>query len=137
MQPPTVDVALAQPVARSRRVVVLLLAVALLSLADLVLTLTCLTTAGLSESNPIARMVIGASPPWFLAVWKIASIIAACGILYLHRERRQAEIGAWICLAVLVWLSFRWSAYLGTFEFISVSDASALATDPEWVTMTR
>ena len=54
-----------------------------------------------------------------------------------HKPGRQAEIGAWICLGVLVWLSFRWSAYMGAFEFISVSDASALATDPEWVTMTR
>jgi uncharacterized membrane protein (Fun14 family) len=119
---------------RSRRVLILLVGVMLLSIGDLIMTLTYLTSIGMAESNPLARLVMSYRSPWILVGWKVASMTAAGGILFIHRRRRAAEVGAWICLGVLVWLTFRWTAYIG---HIQIGPASAIAAehDPTWVTL--
>lgn len=96
---------------RSARVVWLLCAIMLLSLADLQMTYVHLTTIGLGEANPIARLVMSAESPALLIAWKLASVCLACGVFYLGRTRPLAEIAAWFCVLVLVWLMLRWGAY--------------------------
>ena len=96
---------------RSARVVWLLCAIVLLSLADLQMTYVHLTTIGLGEANPVARLVMSAESPALLIAWKLASVGLACGIFYLGRRRPLAEIAAWFCVLVLVWLMLRWGAY--------------------------
>lgn len=53
---------------RSRRVISLTALIALLSLADLFMTLTFLRTVGMSEANPVARMVMSYGSPTYLVV---------------------------------------------------------------------
>jgi hypothetical protein len=96
---------------RSARVVWLLCTIMLLSLADLQMTYVHLTTIGLGEANPIARLVMSAESPALLITWKLASVCLACGVFYLGRARPLAEIAAWFCVLVLVWLMLRWGAY--------------------------
>jgi len=117
-------------------VIILLSAVLLLSIGDLIMTLTYLTSVGMAEGNPIARLVMSYRSPWYLVVWKAASLTSACGILFIHRHRRAAEIGAWICALVLVWLTFRWSAYIGEVQ-MGPAAAAAAQSDPSWVTLGR
>jgi len=96
---------------RGVRVLVLLLAVLLMSLADLSMTLTHLTTVGMLESNPVARSVMAMGSPWLLAAWKLATLALGLAILYVTRRTVIGEIGAWFCFAVLIWLSIHWVQY--------------------------
>src|SRR6266478_4968970 len=57
---------------RSCRVIALLVAVVLMSLGDLHITLTYLTSVGMSEGNPLARWVMGYNNPGLLVAWKLA-----------------------------------------------------------------
>ena len=47
---------------RSRRVILLIVGIVVLSLADLIVTLWHLTSVGMAEANPIAAWIIAAGP---------------------------------------------------------------------------
>jgi hypothetical protein len=83
-----------------------------LSLADLLLTLTYVLHIGLIEDNPLARRVIETGGPALLIFWKLASVGFAAGVLLRFRTRRVAEIGAVLCAVVMVWLTTRWVQYI-------------------------
>lgn len=97
---------------RPFRVVTLSLAIAVMSAADLYLTLLYLTHTGMSEANPLARMMIAYQSPAVLASWKALTVGLCVGILYLVRDRRSAELGAWTGVAVLAWLMTHWATYI-------------------------
>src|SRR5262245_53029298 len=101
----------AQPAARSRRVCILLAGILVMSLADLDMTLSYARSLGLLEGNPIARLVMTYGSAWVLALWKIASVALCVFILFRARRTRYAEVAAWVCFVVLVWLSVRWMIY--------------------------
>lgn len=96
---------------RGRRVVLLLGAVALMSVADLVMTVEYATSIGLFESNPVARAVMSYNSTALLAFWKLASVGLCLWILYRVRHTTSAERGAWVCFAALAWLSVHWTGY--------------------------
>lgn len=96
---------------RSTRVASLVAAVMLMSLADLYMTLTFVTSVGMHESNPLARAMMSYGSPAVLVVWKLASVILGAGILLWARRKPAAEIGAWVCFLVLTWLMIRWMFY--------------------------
>lgn len=96
---------------RPYRVVALVAAVALLSVADLHLTLLFLLNGGMGEANPIARWVIGLNCGWILTLWKLSLSGLACGILLWARQRWSAELGAWVACAVMLWLGLQWIHY--------------------------
>ena len=121
---------------RSRRVIALTALIALLSLADLFMTLTFLRTVGMSEANPVARMVMSYGSPTYLVVWKLASIAVASTVFWLARRRRLAEAGCWVCVAVLVWLTVRWIHYSQEVETATpLIHVLASGECPTWVTM--
>lgn len=97
--------------ARSRRVLALLLCVLVLSAADLYLTTTHLTSAGMAEGNPIARAIIAANSPLLLTLWKVVTVGLGVWILFAARRSRAGEAGAWLCFGVLCWLMVRWMTY--------------------------
>lgn len=96
---------------RSRRVVLLLGAIALMSVADLIMTIEYATSVGLFEGNPIARAVMSYGSAPLLACWKLATVGVCLWILFRARRTGSGELGAWICVAALAWLSFRWTGY--------------------------
>ncbi len=99
------------PEARGRRVLALLAAVLVFSAADLYLTTTHLTSAGMIEGNPIARLIMGLNSPAALLLWKGLTVGVGVWILYAARRSWAGEAGAWVCFAVLWWLMMRWMIY--------------------------
>ena len=114
---------------RGCRVAVLMAAVAVMSLADLAMTMTYLNHVGMVESNPIARIVMHGGGPGSLVAWKLASTVLGVGILLRLRRHGVAEVAALLCCAVLVWLMVRWVAYVEAAPAL----AGALAAMPEHV----
>jgi hypothetical protein len=113
--PPLAPVTLPRPSAatarRSWRVVGLTIAIALMSLVDLYITLLYVRSVGMGEANPLARWVIEHFSIGMLVAWKCLTIVTACSIFAVARRTKAAEFGAWVCCAVLVWLTLRWTAY--------------------------
>jgi Domain of unknown function (DUF5658) len=124
---------------RPRRVAVLLSLIAMLSLADLLFTLTYLQGIGMSEMNPIARVVIQHNSPALLAMWKLATVAFACALLWWLRRKGSAEIGAWVGLAVLSGLTAWWVVYVHELpQYAQELTAAAGRLDcPHWVSLTN
>ncbi|MCA3005634.1 MAG: DUF5658 family protein [Planctomycetaceae bacterium] len=118
---------------RSVRVAVLVTAIALMSLGDLYMTLTFLTHGGMSEGNPIARWVMSFNCEWLLSAWKVILLGVTCGLLLLTRRTRSAEIAAWFCVAVMVWLSVRWITYAGYAAEAATAVAEVEQRPADWV----
>ena len=111
--PPTVG----QGFCRTRRVIVLLAGIVVLSLADLVITMVHLRSTGMAEANPIARFVIGASQsPLSLICFKALSVMICVVLLYKVRKTLQGEIAAWCALLILAGLSLMWFHYARQYE---------------------
>lgn len=99
------------PDTRAVRVSILLIAVTIMGLADLAFTLNYVTTVGMIELNPIARMVMNLESPWAMVAWKLSLMVLSGGILFYYRRRRCAEVASWVCFLVLCGLTFQWSAF--------------------------
>lgn len=96
---------------RSGRVTLLTLAMILMGLADLQLTLTYMRSAGMIELNPIAREMIELGGSRQLIAYKMFTIVASAGLLYIIRRHRLAEQCAWLSCGVLLALTFHWVRY--------------------------
>jgi hypothetical protein len=124
------------PNRRTTRLIAALAILAVLSLVDLWLTLMFATSVGMLESNPIARAVMAMGCPNLLAAWKIACVGLACGFLFYARRSRWSEPAAWFCVLLLVWLTVRWTAYVGEMhQLTGLIDQAALVGDPKWVVL--
>lgn len=129
--------ALQARLARGRRVTILLAAILLLSIGDLYMTLTHLTTSGMLEANPIARLIMAYNSPALLAVWKMSSVGLAVAILFWARHRGRTEIATWFCFLVLTWLTCRWVVYNDQISTLAeIPSAVAGRPNTEWVAMT-
>lgn len=123
---------------RSIRVTGLIVATALLNAMDLGLTLSHMRGAGFFEQNPIVVWLAQATDSWCaIAAYKLITVSICAGVLYRLRRHRAAELGAWICLLVLVALSIQWMRYnalindVGVSVFLStgVNDAGCITLD--------
>jgi hypothetical protein len=128
---------------RSRRwrVGLLLLAAALMGVADLACTLAYMRSVGMIELNPIARHMIAVGGAQQLVVYKLFTIALTCGSIFLIREHRRAEVGAWMCAAIMLALTLHWVRYnrdapslTHELSFIALSEDRALFR--EWVVIT-
>ena len=78
---------------RSQRVTWLLFGVVALSFVDLFLTITYLTSVGMSEGNPIAVWLLSTTNSiWPLAIYKLATVTVCVSLLYANRYKRQSEL---------------------------------------------
>jgi hypothetical protein len=97
---------------RSERVTWLLGGVVFLSIADLFLTLSYLTSVGMSEGNPIALWLLQSTNSlWPLAIYKGITVAVCVSLLYRNRQQRQSELAAWCALMILVALTIWWNQY--------------------------
>lgn len=102
---------------RMRRVTVILAGVILLSVADLVITLTHLQTTGMMEANPIAALLIKSTQSsWALASFKLLTMAICVSLLYVLRRRFEGELAAWIAICILTGMSVQWHAYSSHFD---------------------
>ena len=124
---------------RTRRIVMLLLAIFAMSAFDLLFTLTYLQGVGMVELNPLARKVIEYGSPTLLAVWKLGIVGGACLVVYLGRRAPTAEAGAWFACLALMLLTVHWLRYIDTASDLTpylevikeVSGGQWLAMTPE------
>ena len=93
------------------RLVMLIVAMTLMHAVDLFCTLTYLRAVGMVELNPIARQVILIGEAPLLIAFKGLTMLASCGTLFVLRKHRLAELGAWVCTAVLLALCFHWTNF--------------------------
>jgi hypothetical protein len=117
------------PALRSQRVTILLFATCLMGLADLALTLTFVTTVGMLELNPLARSVMEHNSPVLVVAWKLATMVLGLGILYWARRNKGAEIGTWVCFAVMAALSIHWFTFTGAVSSMEADYATMAAVD--------
>lgn len=99
------------PAARSQRVILLVLATALMCLGDLAMTMDHARTIGLFEANPLAREVLRSHSPEVLLAFKGGSILLGCSLLCYLRKTRIAELGSWAALAAMTLLCLHWNGY--------------------------
>lgn len=83
-----------------------------MSLADLAMTLTYMSSVGMLESNPIARAMMQWGGPALLVAWKLLTVGVACTILIAASRRVVGELGAVVGCALLTWLMCHWVAYI-------------------------
>jgi len=114
------------PSLRSRRVLLLLVATAIMCMVDLALTLTYVTSVGMVEVNPVARAVMALGSPAAVALWKIALTAFSVGVLFRFRATRTAEIGAWAGALVMLCLSLHWARYVASLTDYSSETAGLL-----------
>lgn len=119
---------------RSFRVIVLVSMIAVMSIADLYFTLLYVTNTGMSEANPFARAMMEYRSPVILSAWKLATVVLSQGILLYIREKRSAEIGAWLSCFVLGWLMVHWVGFIE----IGETDPMQIVlenpqNDPTWI----
>ena len=108
--------------------------VLVLSLADLALTLTFLTSVGMAEENPLARLVIATGSAWAVVAFKVGLSLTACAIFWIARQRASGEIGAWLGAILMAWLMVRWNAYIDhSHHFTGVLVGQQHPTDERWV----
>ncbi len=125
------------PSGRGSRVAVLLVVVAILSLADLYMTLTHLMNFGMLEGNPVARLIMAYGSPVSLVLWKLVTAGFAIWIMFRFRRRATTELGAVFCAGVLVWLTCRWATYNEQVSRLTQDlQDSSVGAEPAWVTMT-
>ncbi len=121
---------------RTRRVVLLIAAIIMMSVGDLLLTLTYLRYLGMAESNPLARLVLDFRSPALLVVWKMATVVACTSILLWKSRAWSAEVGAWIGAFILGALMVHWSAYVKLAPpRPPIETASLFAGDERWMTL--
>ena len=90
----------------------LLSGVIILSLADLFLTISYLTSVGMSEGNPIALWLLQTTNSvWPLVLYKALTVAVCVTLLYRIRRKRQSELASWCALLILVTLSIWWNQY--------------------------
>ncbi len=99
-------------VGRSRRVMILLASIIILSLADLAITLAYLRANWMMEANPIAAYIIKSTQSaWVLTGYKCFTVGVCVVLLYRFRNACSGEIAAWLATGVLVALSIMWHQY--------------------------
>ncbi len=119
---------------RSKRVLLLLIAILAMSAVDLHLTLLYLTHSGLNELNPLARALMHYQSPFVLAIWKALTVSLSVGILVLIRHKRSAELGAWAACGVLGLLMSHWVIFVRETSKLNLDAMRQVAaSDPTWV----
>ncbi len=106
---------------RSRRVVLLIVGIVLLSVGDLGVTLLHLKSSGMMEANPVAAWIIAHTGSGvLLTAYKTLTVAICVGLLFRLRRHVEGEIGAWCALLILAAVSFQWYQY--THEIDVVTD---------------
>ena len=97
---------------RAERVTWLLGGVVGLSIADLALTVSYLTSVGMSEGNPIAVWLLEMTNSiWPLAIYKCITVAVCVLLLYKTRFKREGELASWSAFFIMMALTIWWNQY--------------------------
>lgn len=119
---------------RSQRVTWLLVGVVVLSMADLFLTITYLTSVGMSEGNPIAVWLLSATNSvWPLILYKLGTVAICVSLLYANRYQRQGELASWCAMIILVALSIWWNQYSRYQPYLPFSEDHIVMVDDAFI----
>jgi hypothetical protein len=122
--------------ARAERVVMLLVATLLMSLGDLYMTLTMVTSVGMLEANPFSRLVMEQNSPALVVLWRMGTLIFGLAILAYFRRLARAELASWVCFFALLALTLYWIQYIEALAIITPGyESLAQGGDPEFVIM--
>jgi len=110
--------------ARGRRVVLLVALIAILSVGDLIATLTFLRSIGMQEINPLAAFIISNQSETGLILFKFGSVVCCVSLILLIRHFRQGEVAAWIAALILVGLTVHWHTY--THQVATIQDPASI-----------
>jgi len=94
---------------RSRRVILMIVLLWIVSGFDLVFTLLADKAGGFIEANPIAAPLM--DNPAMLVTFKILVVVMASIIILKFRKRLFTEIGCWVLCPTYILLSARWWIY--------------------------
>jgi len=83
----------------------------MLSAVDLAMTLGFMSTIGMFEDNPLVRWIAAATGLWGIVALKFASVSVCAAALYRVRNHWKGEVGAWLCVAILVAVCGIWIEY--------------------------
>lgn len=95
---------------RSRRVLLTLAIVWVISIFDLGFTLAEWGTPDFVESNPLAVSLLK-GPSWAVGAFKFGLLTVGTAILLLLRRHSVAELACWFLLATKLYVAVRWFAY--------------------------
>ena len=134
-QPVSLVVAEAAVRRRCRRVIVLIGAIIILSLADFLVTMTHLKSTGMVEANPIAVYLIRTTEsPWVLASFKALTVLICVSLLFKLRRHVEGEIAAWCAVLVLAGMALMWHSYSRSLtELEGIRMVEAAAGDENWL----
>ncbi len=119
---------------RSRRILILIIGIMLLSIADLAITLTHLKSVGMIEANPLAAWLIRqTNSAWALAGYKFVTVGFCVSVLWYVRRLRMGELAAWASLIICAGMSLAWHRYTtGIDDLDAMSLAQAGGCD-QWL----
>ena len=119
---------------RSRRVILLIVGIVLLSLGDLLITITYLQSTGMLEANPIAGLIIRVTGSVsILAAYKALTVGICVGLLYRLRRLVEGEIAAWCAVSILAFMSLQWYHYARQFDATDLELARSTVFGEEWL----
>ncbi|MHC4767786.1 MAG: DUF5658 family protein [Planctomycetota bacterium] len=119
---------------RSRRVILLIVGVVLLSLGDLLITITYLQSTGMLEANPIAGYIIRVTGSVsILTAYKALTVGICVGLLYRLRRLVEGEVAAWCAVSILAFMSFQWFHYARQFDTTDLELARSIGFGEEWL----
>jgi hypothetical protein len=122
---------------RQGRVALLLLAVILISIADLAMTLTYAMSVGMMEVNPIAHAIMTTGSPLLVVLWKTSTAGLGISILYRTRSTGFSEAATWVCFLGMVMLLAHWISFNDQIVHCTDEVSALVGSDtPSWVEMT-
>ena len=105
---------------RSRRVVLLIVGIVVLSIGDLGVTLLHLKSSGMMEANPVAAWIIAHTGSGvLLTAYKALTVAICAGLLFCLRRHVEGEIGAWCAVLILAAVSFQWYQYTREIDVVT------------------
>jgi disulfide bond formation protein DsbB len=120
---------------RSDRVRWLLGAIVVLSLVDLLVTLSHMTGSGMFEANPLVQLIAKATGS-AAAIGAFKGLSVLVGVLLLDRTRRhlQAELAAWLMVIVLACVTIQWVQYAAAMPDLDAAQMADYAShNADWV----
>jgi hypothetical protein len=121
---------------RSRRVILLIVGIVLLSLGDLLITITYLQSTGMLEANPIAGYIIRLTGSVsVLTAYKALTVGICVGLLFRLRCLVEGEVAAWCAVSILAFMSFQWYHYARQFDNSDLELARSAVWGEEWLAL--
>ena len=115
----------------------MIVGIVVLSLGDLLITVTCLTTTGMIEANPVADFIIRQTGSVaVLAAYKALTVAICVGLLFRLGRHVEGEAAAWCAILILAVLSLHWYHYVNEFEGLTdVEFAAGVADGEAWLVL--